>query len=142
MLMRHLAPQEWNHEGLGLCSYTDEHCHTHNHVISFTHERNIVRHLEIQLVNVNTIMTHNFTTKIVDHDDPNITPRPGDEQAELRGEDATFMTLKSGCPQSREAMDYLAMAIPRGSTVHGILKAFLSFLEKANHHQSTPTKPA
>ena len=111
-------------------------------MISFTHEGDIVRYLEIQLVDANTIMTHNFTTKIVDHNDPNITPRPVDKQAELRGEDATIMTLKSGCPQSPEAMDYLAMAISRGPTVHGIIKAFLAFLEKANHHQSAPTKPA
>ena len=142
MIMRNLAPQERDHEGLRLRSYTDEHDHTHNHVICFTHERDIVRDLEIQLVDINTIMTHNFTTKIVDHDDPNITPHPVDDQAELHGEDATIMTLKSGRPQSPEAMDYLAMTISRGSTVHGIIKVFLPFLEKTNHHQSAPAEPA
>ena len=92
--------------------------------------RPLVRHLEIQLVDVNTIMTHNFTTKIVDHDDPNTMPCPVDEQAELRGEDATIMTLKSGCPQSPEAMDSLAVAILHSSTVH-----------RAWHHQNLPVIP-
>ena len=141
MLMRYLAPQDWYQEGLGLCSYTDEHGHAHNHVISSTHESSVISHHEIQLVDVNTIMTHNFTTKIMDHNDPTITPRPVYENTELHRNDATLMSLKSGCPQSREAMDYLSKTISRGSTAHAILKAFLPFLEKANQHQSAPTRP-
>ena len=50
--------------------------------------------------------------------------------------------LKNGCPHSQEAIKFLAKTISRGTIVHGILKAFMSFLEKTNHHQSASTEPA
>ena len=69
MFVRHLTPQECDRKGLGWCSYNDAHGHAHNHVIRFTHERSVMNHLEIQLVDVHTILTQNFTTKRVDYDD-------------------------------------------------------------------------
>ena len=136
MIFVHLHPASWMHRGLKVCNYRDNAGKLHEHVVRLTNKLDVIKHLEVQLVDVATIMSHNFTTTIVDPSDPDIIPRAEDKRAEERAKDDTIMHLKSSCPGNQEAIEFLAKTISNGSTVHSITRAFLNFLHRSNHHGS------
>ena len=53
------------HQDLVMCSYSDDERCVQDHVISFAYSPSVIRDLGIQLVDVSTIMTQNFTAKIL-----------------------------------------------------------------------------
>ena len=71
-----------------------------DHAVSLTNRRDVIKNFEIQFVNVNTILTHDFNQVTVEPDDPGITPLPPNETAESRTKDPTIMVLKSSCPKT------------------------------------------
>ena len=136
----HLDPMDWNYQGLGVCSYTNNGGQEHPHVISFTTKHSTIEKLEIQLVDVSSIYTHEFTFVIVEPDDQAITPKPINDSLERWAKQETIRCLKGTCPKNGKALAFFAQAFKTGTTVFGITQEIMLFLQ--NIEPPPPEAPA